>query len=151
MISKQQLSIAAAGEKAFESHNSDLLLSFDSLAGPISAYARLEGQAKVTEAFDESDFEALCEEAFAELYQRGAIKPVRPISSRGQEQLRFLLTVYAVQPAKEAIVTQEDPDARFREVARMHKELSSAELKAWLNEVPERWALHEEAALRGMI
>lgn len=153
MITKEQLPLVAAAEKEFQTQYQDLLLSFDlaSIVGPISAWARLEGQAKVTQDSDETDFTCLCEEAFATLYQRQAIAPVRPISARGQEQLRFLLSVYGQQPAEQTTFAQADPDAEFREVAEMHKTLSSAELKAWLNEVPERWGLHEEAAIRGLI
>jgi len=153
MITKEQLPLVAAAEKEFQTQYQDLLLSFDlaSIVGPISAWARLEGQAKVTQDSDETDFTCLCEEAFATLYQRQAIAPVRPISARGQEQLRFLLSVYSSKSAEQAPAVQEDRDAPFHEVVEAYKTMPGSDFKKWLFEQSGRHELFEEASIRNLL
>jgi hypothetical protein len=141
-----------AAEANFMADHEALLLSFDvkELHDAIQGWCRLEGIKRFTPMDDETDVLVLLEQCFVELCNRGAINPVRPLSTAGEQDLAALRRLYNVTPASERpVVVPIDPLAQV--VADYNGALSASEMKERVAKDPAYAALFEKAVSTGRI
>jgi hypothetical protein len=95
------------------------------------------------------DYLVVLEQGIADLINRGALTPCRPLSKMGQQQLDSLLKKYKVTPADQKPVPVVVD--KYAEVVSDHANLPAAELKKKIFADPTYATLYEEACSNGRI
>jgi hypothetical protein len=144
MIAKNSLQ---AGEANFYETFREMFLSFDMQAvdDAIGSWLRTSGYRLVGPKLDEGDVQDVFEIGFSELYNRGAIAAVRPLSVAGQKQLEAL-----TDSRQRLEIIQAAPDP-LAELIADNANLPASQFKAkWLVD-PNRRAIYEGAIEAGQI
>ncbi|MHB8485509.1 MAG: hypothetical protein ACYDCM_07250 [Candidatus Acidiferrales bacterium] len=139
---------AQFASRNFEVNFSELISHFDpeTITKAILAWCRVEAVGLVDPESTTDDFEDLIETAFATLFRRGAIAPIRPLDGDGvaQKQLDGLLKVH---PAPVPVKAPEPEADTLVEIVNDFRTLRTADFNRKVYENKDNYQKRFEAAV----